>query len=303
MGTVSRRSTYEVVRTIREALTALRPGLTAETAAVVAPGLRRLLGTPGICLADRTGILASAGPCPHAEALEGWLREVASDGRHRLLTTADLGCVHDEDCTGRVCAAAPIVVDGVVAGALAATSRSPDPIVMRTVRQVAAVLAIPLTRDGGHEGVRAAGQGVGAARRGDVPGAVPAAVADGVRGVARDDRGDAADPADDLAGILPVGAPGRTRFITREQVRWVEADGDYVRLHTAEGETFLARVPISRLERSWSPHGFIRIHRGYLVPFRSGPSGARKRPFGAGTVFRYQGMSTFMGFIRMICPI
>jgi hypothetical protein len=139
---------------------------------------------------------------------------------------------------------------------------------MRTVRQVAAVLAIPLTRDGGHEGVRAAGQGVGAARRGDVPGAVPAAVADGVRGVARDDRGDAADPADDLAGILPVGAPGRTRFITREQVRWVEADGDYVRLHTAEGETFLARVPISRLERSWSPHGFIRIHRGYLVPFR-----------------------------------
>jgi hypothetical protein len=195
VGTVSRRSTYEVVRTIREALTALRPGLTAETATVVAPGLRRLLGTPGICLADRTGILASAGPCPHAEALEGWLREVASDGRHRLLTT------------------------------------------------------------------------------------------------------------DDLAGILPVGAPGRTRFITREQVRWVEADGDYVRLHTAEGETFLARVPISRLERSWSPHGFIRIHRGYLVPFRSGPSGARKRPIGAGTVFRYQGMSTFMGFIRMICPI
>jgi DNA-binding LytR/AlgR family response regulator len=129
-----------------------------------------------------------------------------------------------------VCAAAPIVADGVVVGALAATSSAPDPVVMRTVRQVAAVLAAPLVHDGAHDGAR--------------------------------------DPADDLAGILPVGAPGRTRLITREQVRWVESDGDYVRLHTAEGETFLARVPISSLERNWSPHGFIRIHRGYLVPFR-----------------------------------
>jgi DNA-binding LytR/AlgR family response regulator len=157
-----------------------------------------------------------------------------------------------------VCAAAPIVADGVVVGALAATGSSPDPVVMRTVRQVAAVLAAPLAHDCAHEGARDA-------QRNDLQAAHAAAAGDGAAG---GDRGYPVDQAEDLAGILPVGAPGRTRFITREQVRWVEADGDYVRLHTAEGETFLARVPISRLERSWSPHGFIRIHRGYLVPFR-----------------------------------
>ena len=27
-------------------------------------------------------------------------------------------------------------------------------------------------------------------------------------------------------------------------------------------------MPISHLEERWSPFGFIRIHRGYLVPVR-----------------------------------
>ena len=73
---------------------------------------------------------------------------------------------------------------------------------------------------------------------------------------------------DDPSARIPVETAGRTRFIFRDQVSWVEADGDYVRLHTTDGTSHLIRVPISHLEERWAAHGFIRIHRGYLVSFR-----------------------------------
>ena len=72
-------------------------------------------------------------------------------------------------------------------------------------------------------------------------------------------------PDDDPFATIPVETAGRTRFIPREQVRWVEAEGDYVRLHTTEGSAHLLRMPISHLEERWSGYGFIRIHRGFLV--------------------------------------
>lgn len=73
---------------------------------------------------------------------------------------------------------------------------------------------------------------------------------------------------DDPSATIPIETGGRTRFVAREEVRWVEAQGDYVRLHMADGETHLIRMPISRLEEMWADFGFIRIHRGYLVPFK-----------------------------------
>jgi DNA-binding LytR/AlgR family response regulator len=75
-------------------------------------------------------------------------------------------------------------------------------------------------------------------------------------------------PSDDRSGLIPVETAGRTRFVSRDQVHWVEAEGDYVRLHTADGGAHLVRIPISRLEEWWSAHGFIRIHRGYLVSLK-----------------------------------
>lgn len=73
---------------------------------------------------------------------------------------------------------------------------------------------------------------------------------------------------DDPSATIPVETGGRTRFVSRSEVRWVEAQGDYVRLHMADGETHLVRMPISRLADMWADFGFIRIHRGYLVPFK-----------------------------------
>ena len=72
-------------------------------------------------------------------------------------------------------------------------------------------------------------------------------------------------PADDE--VIPVELAGRTRLLPRSAVRWVEAQGDYARLHTGEG-SHLVRIPLSVLEERWADVGFVRIHRSYLVALR-----------------------------------
>ncbi|GAB2510291.1 LytTR family DNA-binding domain-containing protein [Nocardia heshunensis] len=69
---------------------------------------------------------------------------------------------------------------------------------------------------------------------------------------------------DDVLAALPVESGGRTRYVQRSAVHFVEARGDYVRLHTATG-AHLYRMPISRLAEYWEDSGFMRVHRGYLI--------------------------------------
>lgn len=70
-----------------------------------------------------------------------------------------------------------------------------------------------------------------------------------------------AEPGDET---IPVELGGVTRFVRRSRVRYVEAHGDYARLHTADG-SHLVRIPLSALEDRWSGAGFARIHRSTLV--------------------------------------
>ena len=63
---------------------------------------------------------------------------------------------------------------------------------------------------------------------------------------------------------IPVELGGVTRFITRSQIRYAQAHGDYARLHTDTG-SHLVRVPLSVLEEKWAEFGFVRIHRSTLV--------------------------------------
>ena len=74
----------------------------------------------------------------------------------------------------------------------------------------------------------------------------------------------AAEPLPDAMAALPVESGGRTRYVRRGEVRFVEAHGDYVRLHATSG-VHVVRMPISRLEEYWGPAGFVRVHRGFLV--------------------------------------
>lgn len=74
--------------------------------------------------------------------------------------------------------------------------------------------------------------------------------------------GEVAVPGDDET--LPVTLGSTVRFVRRSEVRWVQAQGDYSRLHTADGG-HLVRIPISELETRWADAGFLRIHRSTLV--------------------------------------
>jgi DNA-binding LytR/AlgR family response regulator len=58
-----------------------------------------------------------------------------------------------------------------------------------------------------------------------------------------------------------------TTFVRRSDVLWVEAHGDYVRLHTSDAH-HLVRVPLRTLEQDWADAGFVRIHRSLLVSLR-----------------------------------
>jgi two-component system response regulator LytT len=78
--------------------------------------------------------------------------------------------------------------------------------------------------------------------------------------VAAAERGAAPAPVE----RIPVDLGGVTRFVSRDEVAYVEAQGDYVRLHTG-GNSPLVRISLAVLEERWVPHGFLRIHRRFLV--------------------------------------
>ncbi|MER5729252.1 LytTR family DNA-binding domain-containing protein [Streptomyces sp. NPDC002138] len=69
---------------------------------------------------------------------------------------------------------------------------------------------------------------------------------------------------DRTAEQIAVELGGVTRFVAIADIAYVEAQGDYARLHTGEG-SHLVRIPLSTLEERWAARGFVRIHRRHLV--------------------------------------
>ncbi|MDQ3885866.1 MAG: LytTR family DNA-binding domain-containing protein [Actinomycetota bacterium] len=84
------------------------------------------------------------------------------------------------------------------------------------------------------------------------------------REAAQSDAGVAGEGPTGDEEVIPVELAGTTKLVPRSSVRWVEAHGDYARLHTPEG-SHLVRIPLAQLEDRWSDAGFVRIHRSYLV--------------------------------------
>jgi DNA-binding LytR/AlgR family response regulator len=76
------------------------------------------------------------------------------------------------------------------------------------------------------------------------------------------------DDALDELDVLPIEVGGTTRIVARSEVRYVEAAGDYVRVHLRDHSRHLVRMSMTALEQQWSEHGFARIHRSYLVALR-----------------------------------
>lgn len=71
-----------------------------------------------------------------------------------------------------------------------------------------------------------------------------------------------ADPP--YADRLPVARGDRVIFVHVKDIDWIEADGNYARLH-AGVHTYDIRETLTALERTLDPRRFLRIHRSTIV--------------------------------------
>ena len=75
---------------------------------------------------------------------------------------------------------------------------------------------------------------------------------------------------DAIAGLdrhlkrLAVREGQKTIFVPIDDVEWIEALQNYVRLHVGRA-TYLLHVPMSTLEAALDPARFVRIHRSHIV--------------------------------------
>ena len=70
-------------------------------------------------------------------------------------------------------------------------------------------------------------------------------------------------PARDVIAVHDLRARGM-RLLARSSILYVKAYGDYVRVYADSGR-YLLRSSLTDVERRFTPHGFLRIHRQYLV--------------------------------------
>src|SRR4029079_4336355 len=63
---------------------------------------------------------------------------------------------------------------------------------------------------------------------------------------------------------LPVDRDGRVVFLSASDIDWIEAEGNYVRIHSTAAAD-LVRGTIAAFEGRLDPDRFRRIHRSYVV--------------------------------------
>jgi two-component system LytT family response regulator len=63
---------------------------------------------------------------------------------------------------------------------------------------------------------------------------------------------------------LMVKVDGRVIFVRSQEADWVEAEGNYVRLHVGT-QSYLVRETMSALEARLDPRRFARVHRSTIV--------------------------------------
>jgi two-component system LytT family response regulator len=61
-----------------------------------------------------------------------------------------------------------------------------------------------------------------------------------------------------------IRSTGRVDVVKVDDIDWIEAEGNYVKLH-GQGRPHLLREKIGEIEKQLDPHAFIRIHRSAIV--------------------------------------
>ncbi len=80
-------------------------------------------------------------------------------------------------------------------------------------------------------------------------------------------RGETTEGLGELGGLarrVVLKVKNEIKIIPFEEIRYLEANDDYVNIYTHEGK-FLKNKPLSSFERLLDPSSFIRIHRSYIV--------------------------------------
>lgn len=92
----------------------------------------------------------------------------------------------------------------------------------------------------------------------------------------------AADPEDTTPGNdgFWVKTGRQTIRIAHDSIEWIEAEGNYARIHSSDGAHGLVRMTLAAIEAELAGADFIRIHRSALCR-RSAIQGYRRKPSGA----------------------
>lgn len=76
--------------------------------------------------------------------------------------------------------------------------------------------------------------------------------------------GPSAHPADRLV----VKADGELHFLEQREIRWIEGQGDFVKIHTTR-QRLLSRLTMGRVLEQLNPAQFLRIHKSGIVNLAS----------------------------------
>ncbi len=63
---------------------------------------------------------------------------------------------------------------------------------------------------------------------------------------------------------MALKSDGRVHLVLVEKIAWIQAAGNYLRIHVGDRQ-FLLREPMKRLEQRIDPNKFVRIHRSTIV--------------------------------------
>lgn len=72
------------------------------------------------------------------------------------------------------------------------------------------------------------------------------------------------DTPDPFADKLALREDDRVYLVAPDDVLWLEADGDHVRVH-ASNRSYRVRATLKSLARRLRPRGFLRVHRSYVI--------------------------------------
>ena len=136
LGSSAERATYTTLHTAGLAAPALRMGLNGESATKSAKYLRQLAGTAALSIHDTSGILAWDGEFGHhADTAQAMVTRVINTGRAEVLGPERVACQNAE-CPLHYAVIAPLVIDDLVLGAIAAFDRGAPAALVRTVTEI-----------------------------------------------------------------------------------------------------------------------------------------------------------------------